>query len=250
MFHQVLITALGLGLASLLGSVAGLIVRRIPHRWNDIFLGFCAGMMLAASIVCLIMQAVEMVDGAGWWQVVAGAVAGMAFIGLLDRITPHLHHLSGLDPERHTHNSGLNRTLLFVIAIALHKFPEGLATGVTFNGAIDNAYAVALTIGLQNIPEGMVVVTPLLLAGISFGRTAVVGLCVAVLEVIGVVAGYFVGDISAIMLPFLLSMAGGAMLYIISDEMIPETHSHGYQAPATWAIVAGVLAMLAIDSAF
>ena len=112
MFHQVLITALGLGLASLLGSVAGLIVRHIPHRWNDIFLGFCAGMMLAASIVCLIMQAVEMVDGAGWWQVVAGAVAGMAFIGLLDRITPHLHHLSGLDPERHSHNSGLNRCCL------------------------------------------------------------------------------------------------------------------------------------------
>lgn len=242
--------AAGLGLSSLLGSVIGLTVRRIPHNWNDICLGFCAGMMLTASIVCLILPAVEMCAPAQWWQVIAGVAAGVALIGILDRVTPHLHHLSGIgEGEVHSHNASLNRTLLFVMAIALHKLPEGLATGVSFNGDANNALAVTLTIALQNIPEGMVVVTPLLMAGVRFVNTALIALGVALLEVIGVFGGYIIGDISALMLPALLSMAGGAMLYVISDEMIPETHSHGFQKPATYALVGGVLCMLFIEAA-
>lgn len=249
--NDLLICAAGLGLSSLFGSVIGLIVRRIPHRWNDVFLGFCAGMMLTAAVVCLILPAVEMCRPATWWQVVAGVVAGVALIGMLDRFTPHLHHLSGIkEEERHVNNASLNRTLLFVMAIAIHKLPEGLATGISFNGEPGNAFAVALTIALQNIPEGMVVVTPLLMAGVRFLNTALIALTVALLEVAGVFAGYFIGDISSLLLPFMLSLAGGSMLYVISDEMIPETHSHGYQKPATYALVAGVICMLFIESAF
>lgn len=249
MTTDLLISAAGLGLSSLLGSVIGLAVKRIPHRWNDIFLGFCAGMMLTAAIVCLIYPAVEMSRGWGWLQVAAGVAAGVALIGVLDRFTPHLHHLSGVkEEERHVSTDSLNRTLLFVMAIALHKLPEGLATGVSFNGDEGNALAVALTIALQNVPEGMVVVTPLIMAGVRWGNTVMIAVGVALLEVAGVFAGYFIGDISSLLLPFMLSTAGGAMLYVISDEMIPETHSHGFQKPATYALVAGVLVMLMIEA--
>ena len=247
--RDIIICAAGLGLSSLLGSVIGLAVRRIPHSWNDIFLGFCAGMMLTAAIVCLIYPAVEMTGGWAWWQVVAGVAAGVALIGVLDRFTPHLHHLSGVkEEERHVSTASLHRTLLFVMAIALHKLPEGLATGVSFNGDEGNAFAVALTIALQNVPEGMVVVTPLIMAGVRWRNTVLIAVAVALLEVTGVFAGYFIGDISAALLPFMLAMAGGAMLYVISDEMIPETHSHGFQKPATYALVAGVLVMLMIEA--
>lgn len=251
MISNLLYCAAGLGLSSLLGSVIGLIVRRIPHRWNDIFLGLCAGMMLTAAIVCLILPAVQMCTPGAWWQVITGAACGVALIGVLDRVTPHLHHLSGVaDSELHVNNATFNRTLLFVMAIALHKLPEGLATGVSFNGEQGNAIAISLTIALQNIPEGMVVVTPLLMAGVRFRNTLGIAIGVAVLEVAGVFSGYFLGDLSAALLPFMLSMAGGAMLYVISDEMIPETHSHGFQKQATYALVGGVLVMLLIEATF
>lgn len=235
LFHQILICAAGLGLASLLGSTIGLAVKN-PHRWNDIFLGFCAGMMLTASLVCLIMPAVEMAGKGGWWQPLIGVALGVSLVGLLDKITPHLHHLTGLDngitgEEPHgDRNKSINRILLFVIAIAIHKFPEGLATGVVFDGDnLGNAYTVAITIALQNIPEGMVVVTPLLMIGVSYARVIGISIAVALMEIVGVLFGYFIGDISAAMLPTVTALAGGAMLYVISDEMIPETHSHGFE---------------------
>lgn len=248
-FQQMLLCACGLGLASLLGSTIGLAVRKIPHRWNDIFLGFCAGMMLTASLVCLIMPAVEMAGPRGWWQPLMGVALGVFLVALLDKITPHLHRLTGMDGEHHTNNhKSINRILLFVTAIAIHKFPEGLATGVVFDGNdMGNAYTVAITIALQNIPEGMVVVTPLLLIGVSYPRVIGVSLAIALMETVGVLLGYFIGDISATLLPALTATAGGAMLYVISDEMIPETHSHGYEKPATYALVAGVMCMLYIQ---
>lgn len=254
LFHQILICAAGLGLASLLGSTIGLAVKKIPHRWNDIFLGFCAGMMLTASLVCLIMPAVEMAGKGGWWQPLIGVALGVSLVGLLDKITPHLHHLTGLDngitgEEPHgDRNKSINRILLFVIAIAIHKFPEGLATGVVFDGDnLGNAYTVAITIALQNIPEGMVVVTPLLMIGVSYARVIGISIAVALMEIVGVLFGYFIGDISAAMLPTVTALAGGAMLYVISDEMIPDTHSHGFEKHATYALVAGVMTMLYIQ---
>lgn len=253
-FQQMLLCAGGLGLASLIGSTIGLVVRKIPHRWNDIFLGFCAGMMLTASLVCLIIPALDMSGRAGWWQPLLGVVLGVFLIALLDRITPHLHHLAGLgcdsgSEEPHgTNNRSINRILLFVMAIAIHKFPEGMATGVVFDGNnMGNAYTVAITIALQNIPEGMVVVTPLLMIGVSYNRVIGVGILVALIEVAGVLLGYFIGDISSALLPTMTAIAGGAMLYVISDEMIPETHSHGFEKPATYALVAGVMCMLYIQ---
>lgn len=254
-FQQMLICAAGLGLASLLGSTLGLVIRKIPHRWNDIFLGFCAGMMLAASIVCLILPAVDMAGRGGWWQPLAGVALGVLLIAFLDRITPHLHHLTGIgadmarEEEHGSSNRRIDRVLLFVIAIAIHKFPEGLATGVVFDGDnMGNAYTVAITIALQNIPEGMVVVTPLLMIGVGYLRVIGISIAVALLEIAGVLAGYFIGDVSSALLPTVTAVAGGAMLYVISDEMIPETHSHGFEKHATYALVAGVMCMLYIQT--
>lgn len=249
--QSVLISAAGLALASLLGSLAGMVFRRIPHKWNDILLGYCAGMMLAAAIVCLLMPAIETTGIAACWQVALGIAAGVALVGLIDYFTPHLHRLSGLDIERHRGGDrSANRILMFVLAIAIHKFPEGVAAGIAFEGtSYQNAVAMAVTIGLQNIPEGMVVVTPLMLIGVRLWRVIVISLAVALLEVAGVYAGWFLGDISSLLLPALLGMAGGSMLYVISDEMMPETHAHGYEKPATYALIAGILTMLLIETA-
>ncbi|MGM9705921.1 MAG: ZIP family metal transporter, partial [Prevotella sp.] len=201
-----------------------------------------------------IMPAVEMAGHGGWWQPLVGVGLGVLLIALLDKITPHLHHLTGIsceygNEEPHAiNNKSINRVLLFVIAIAIHKFPEGLATGVVFDGDnIGNAYTVAITIALQNIPEGMVIVTPLLMIGVGYTRVIAVSLLVALMETIGVLLGYLIGDISSVLLPTMTAIAGGAMLYVISDEMIPETHSHGYQKQATYALVAGVMCMLYVQ---
>lgn len=249
MIEKVLIGTAGLGIASLAGSFIGLLIKKIPHRWNDIFMGFCAGTMLAAAIVGLIAPAVAMTEPAGWWQIVIGVAAGVALISLLDYATPHLHHLTGLDSEKHHGDMAVNRILLFVIAIALHKLPEGMATGIVYDeNNLSNAYAVTISIALQNIPEGMVVVTPLLMIGVGYGRALAISIAVALLEMLGVGLGFILGGISGVFLPALLGMAGGAMLYVISDEMIPETHAHGFEKPATYALVAGVLTMLFIES--
>jgi ZIP family zinc transporter len=181
------------------------------------------------------------------WQVLLGVASGVLLICLLDNITPHLHRLTGTDIESHKVTS-LNRVLLFVLAIAIHKLPEGLATGIVFDAEnLQNSYTVAITIALQNIPEGLVVVTPLIMLGIKMWRVATVSLVVALLEVIGVVLGFALADISTILLPYLTALAGGAMLYVISDEMIPETHAHGYEKHATFALVIGVVMMLFVQ---
>ena len=245
---QVLAAAFLLGASSLLGSLLGFIVRKIPHKLNDIFLGFCAGMMLAAAIVCLAMPAIEAVGDGGMWQVALGIIIGALVISMLDKITPHLHNLTGLDPEQHEHNATINRVMLFVIAIAIHKLPEGMSTGVAFNAAnTANADALSLTIALQNVPEGLVIVTPLLVAGIKKWRAMVVALVVASLEMLGVFLGFWLGSLSEALLPPMMGMAAGSMIYVIGDEMIPETHSHGYQKAATFAMIFGFVAMLFIE---
>lgn len=248
---QIWISAAGLSLATVIGSALGFIIKELPHRWNDAVLGFCAGVMLAASTVGLILPAAESAGIGRWWLVLAGVMLGVLFLNVLDLLTPHLHKITGLDTEEHRHNASLNHILLFVMAIALHKLPEGIAAGVGFNSAeTSDAWAVTLGIALQNIPEGMVVIAPLLLAGVSKLRTFVISLGIALLEVLGVWIGYGIGAISAFLLPVMLAFAGGAMLYVVSDEMIPETHAHGYQKLATYALILGFVMLTFVDMAF
>lgn len=246
--QMVVITAFGVGGATVLGACLGFLFKGIPHKWNDAILGFAAGVMLCAAILGLLVPAMEMSGKWGFWKVILGMLSGALFLNFADRFTPHLHSLTGKDKEAHHQNQALNKVLLFVMAIAIHNLPEGMAAGVGFGtGNVGNAISVAVGIALQNIPEGMVVISPLLMAGVSKRRALLIGSLTGVIEVVGTFIGYFAAQISNAVLPFALAFAGGTMLYIISDEMIPETHSHGYEQMATYSILAGFMLMMVLD---
>jgi len=247
--EYLLLTALGIGGATVFGAVIGMFIKKIPHHWNDAIMGFAAGVMMAAAVIGLILPAVEMTGKAGIWQVVIGILAGAFLLDLMDKLTPHLHHISGINEEEHRNNASLNRVMLFVFAIALHNLPEGMAAGVGLgSGDLHGALTVTLGIALQNIPEGMVIISPMLLAGMSRGRTFVIALSTGLVEVAGTFIGYLGASISEAVLPFALAFAGGTMLYVVSDEMIPETHSHGYERMATYSLITGFLVMLVMDT--
>lgn len=243
---NVWISAAGLCGATIIGSLLGFGIKELPHKWNDTVLGYCAGVMLAASTLGLIVPAFES-DTTPWWLVVIGVMAGAFFLNVLDLVTPHLHHITGIDAEEHRNNATPNHIMLFVMAIALHKLPEGIAAGVSMSDGDGTSWAVSLGIALQNIPEGMVIIAPLLLAGVKRMRTFVISIAIGLLEVIGVWIGFAMGNVSATMLPAMLGFAGGAMLYVTSDEMIPETHAHGYQKQVTYALLLGFMTLLLLE---
>lgn len=250
--NNVWISAIGLCGATMLGSLLGFGIKELPHKWNDTVLGYCAGIMLAASTLGLIVPAFEGAGNDGWWMVVIGVMAGALFLNVLDLVTPHLHHITGLDAEEHRNNATLNHILLFVMAIALHKLPEGMAAGVSMSDVTSGeaSWAVSFGIALQNIPEGMVIIAPLLMAGVTRVRTLVISLAIGLLEVVGVWLGFALGSASATFLPIMLGFAGGAMLYVTSDEMIPETHAHGYQKQATYALMLGFMTLIILERFF
>ncbi len=243
----VLLTALGVGAATLIGSLIGFFFRDLSHRFSDIVLSFAAGVMLAAAVLGLILPSVDYGGKWGLLYTVPGIFAGALFVDVLDKLVPHLHKLAGPDIEKH-HNASLNKVLLFVIAIGIHNLPEGLAAGVGF-GSEDTAQALLIAggIALQNIPEGMVIIGPLLASGVSARRTMLIAAVTGMVEVIGTLLGYFAISISQMVLPFALAFAGGTMLYVISDEMIPETHAHGSERGATYALLIGFCVMLISD---
>ena len=244
-----LITALGVGGATVLGAALGFCFKRIPHRYNDALLSFAAGVMLAAAIMGLILPAVELGGRHGVWMAALGVFVGALFLTFADRLIPHLHSLAGTEREAHGRNRELDRILLFILAIAIHNFPEGVAAGVASGQEdIGNAVSVGVGIMLQNIPEGMIVISPLLLAGVSRGRAFLIASFTGVIEVFGTFLGYFAVSIVSTILPFALAFAGGTMLYVIGDEMIPETHSHGYERLATYSLLAGFVLMLVLDA--
>ena len=243
---DVLLTALGVGGATVIGAILGFAFKNISHKFSDIVLSFAAGVMLAAAVIGLILPAVD--RGGKWGLLITVAVifAGAVSLNFIDKLVPHLHKLAGADIEEHK-DSNLGKILLFVMAIAIHNLPEGIAAGVGFGTGDDTgAFIIALGIALQNIPEGMVIIGPMLSAGVKPGRTFLIALGTGIVEVVGTLIGYAVGIASAI-LPFALAFAGGTMLYVISDEMIPETHAHGHERGATYALLVGFCLMLVTD---
>ncbi|MEE0913978.1 MAG: ZIP family metal transporter [Ruminococcus sp.] len=246
--QMVLITALGVGSATIIGSLIGFIFRKISHKFSDIVLAFAAGVMLAASVLGLILPSLEYGGKYGLLITIAGIFAGALCLNLIDKIVPHLHKLTGTDIEVHKGNANINKVLLFVTAIAIHNLPEGIAAGVGFGtGNSADALLIAGGIALQNIPEGMVIIGPMLASGIPPKRTFLFASATGVIEVVGTLLGYFFVSISSAVLPFALAFAGGTMLYVISDEMIPETHSHGCERGATYSLLIGFCVMLISD---
>ena len=244
----VLLTALGVGGATVIGAIIGFLFKKISHRFSDIVLAFAAGVMLAAAVLGLILPSVEHGGKYGLIITVAGIFAGAASLNLIDKLTPHLHNLLGPDIEDHNKNANLSKVLLFVMAIAIHNFPEGIAAGVGFGSGNDaEALLIAGGIALQNIPEGMVIIAPMLTAGVSARKTFLCAMATGLVEVIGTLLGYLAVSIASAILPFALAFAGGTMLYVISDEMIPETHAHGSERGATYALLVGFCIMLVSD---
>ena len=246
--EMVLLTALGVGGATVFGSVIGFLFKKISHRFSDIVLAFAAGVMLAAAVLGLILPSVDYGGKYGLIITVAGIFVGALCLNLIDRLVPHLHKLVGADLEDHQGNANISKVLLFVTAIAIHNLPEGIAAGVSFgSGNTSEALLIAGGIALQNIPEGMVIIAPMLAAGVSPRRTFLCAMATGLIEVVGTLLGYFAVSVASAILPFALAFAGGTMLYVISDEMIPETHAHGSQRGATYSLLAGFCLMLISD---
>ena len=243
-----LLTAIGVGTSTVAGSLVSFFVKDVSHKVSDSIMSFAAGIMLSATFFSLILPAME--NKANTWLVILGIIFGSVLIKLIDRLVPHIHSL--ISPVTKGENSGeLHRVILFLIAIAIHNFPEGLAVGVSFGTEnIANAFSIAIGISLQNIPEGMITILPLILAGVSRKKAFIIALFTGISEIAGVILGYFTVSLSAAMLPFILAMAGGTMLYVISHDMIPETHSHGYESTATFSLIFGFVTMIIIWSAF
>ncbi len=262
--RMVLLTALGVGGATVFGAALGFLFKKMSHRFSDIVLAFAAGVMLAAAVLGLILPSLDYglamfadesdaaglpAKGLALLMTVAGIFVGAVCLNLVDRLVPHLHKMAGVDQETHpTGGQNAGKVLLFVMAIAIHNLPEGIAAGVGFgSGDTSAALLIAGGIALQNIPEGMVIIGPMLAAGIKSGKTFLIALGTGLVEVIGTLIGYFSITVSAAILPFALAFAGGTMLYIISDEMIPETHAHGSERGATYALLVGFCVMLLSD---
>ena len=243
----VLLTALGVGGATVIGSLIGFIFKKISHRFSDIVLSFAAGVMLAAAVFGLILPSLDYGGKYGLIITIGGIFTGAVCLNLIDKLVPHLHKLVGADTESHN-NANISKVLLFVTAIAIHNLPEGIAAGVGFgSGDTSQALIIAGGIALQNIPEGMVIIGPMLAAGVTPRRTFICAMFTGLVEVIGTLIGYFAVSVASVILPFALAFGGGTMLYVISVEMIPETHAHGNERGATYALLVGFSIMLVTD---
>ncbi len=245
--QMVLLTALGVGGATIFGSLLGFLFKDISHRFSDIVLSFAAGVMLAAAVFGLVIPSLEYGGEYGLVITVLGIFVGALCLNLIDKVVPHLHKIIGPDIEQHN-KTNLGKVLLFVTAIAIHNLPEGIAAGVGFGSGNDaQAMLIAGGIALQNIPEGMVIIAPMLATGVSARKTFICAMITGLVEVVGTFIGYFAVSIASAVLPFALAFAGGTMLYVISDEMIPETHAHGSERGATYALLVGFCVMLIFD---
>lgn len=244
--EMVLLTALGVGASTVFGSILGLIFKKISHKFSDIVLSFAAGVMLAAAVIGLILPSLEMGGKYKLPITIVGIFTGALILNLIDKVVPHLHRMLEPDIENHN-NRNLDKVLLFVLAIAIHNLPEGIAAGVGFgSGNVNEAFLIAGGIALQNIPEGMVIIGPMLASGLSPAKTFAIAVTTGLVEVAGTLLGYLAVSVAETILPFALALAGGTMLYVISDEMFIETH-HEDSRGATYSLLAGFCLMLVFD---
>lgn len=240
-------------LATALGTLPVMLSQRISERTQDTLFGFGAGVMLAACSFSLIIPGINAsrAAGAGAWE--AGGTMGAAILLgalvllLMERLLPHEHFIKGVEGQT---SRTLRRTWLFVFAIALHNLPEGLAIGVGYaSGDTMRAGALATGIAIQDVPEGLVVAVALLAAGYKRWLAVGLGMASGLVEPIGAVMGAAVVSYSASLLPWGLGFAAGAMLFVISHEIIPESHRKGHEAWATGGLMLGFVIMMVLDTA-
>lgn len=259
-----IIASLCAGLATGVGAIPIFFARKISKKTLDLLLGAAAGVMLAATSFSLIIPAIEKGGGgvAGATVTLIGILCGGIFLDIIDKFFPDTNLLSnavngngynglnGHTASNNNINNRLRKVWLFVFAITVHNFPEGLAVGVGFgDGDIINGLSLAIGIGLQNLPEGLAVALPLLREKYSKGKAFLVALCTGLVEPVGGLIGVALVQISKPMLPFALAFAAGAMLFVISHEIIPETqHQQGHSKLATHALLVGFVVMMFLDN--
>lgn len=239
--------SLAAGLATGVGALPVLFSRNISQRTQDIMLGFGAGVMLAATSFSLIVPAIEAGGNGlkGAFIVAAGMGIGGIFLFIVDKYSPHEHFIKG--PEG-SDPGNIKRIWLFIIAITLHNFPEGLAVGVGFGGGdIANGLTLAIGIGLQNMPEGLVVALALLTERYALTQAMLIALLTGLVEPVGGLLGAGLVTIASPLLPWGLAFAAGAMLFVISDEIIPESHRKGFEKEATFGVMLGFVVMMIMD---
>lgn len=233
--------------ASIAGSLLGLVFKNISHRLNDMMLGFASGVMLTAAFSGLLPTAFSAPGAFSISLGVLGVIVGAILISLIDRFVPHIHFDYG-EMRESQKKSHINRVLLLVIAIAIHNIPEGLATGIVFSdGLTDNAMMVAVSMAIQKIPEGLIVAVPLLGMGLKKGKTILISIGIAFMMLPGIIIGVFLGTLPPLMVTFFYAFTFGAIVYVVSDEIIPESHEHGYQKSATFSLISGILIVILIQ---
>ncbi len=243
---QALIATMGTYLLTALGTTPVLFFRHAPRRLMDALMGAAAGVMVAASCWSLLQPAIEM---GGTWPAVIGLAVGGVFIFGLDQALPHLHPEFPDEAKEEGPRSGHRRAVLLMVAITIHNFPEGLAVGVAFgSGNAGAALALALGIGLQNIPEGLAIALPLRREGMSRFRAFWYGQLSATVEPIAGVIGCGLVLVAAPVLPYAMAFAAGAMLYVVVEELLPETTRQGNTDVATLGFLSGFLVMMAMDT--
>ena len=244
--NVVLLSAIGVGGATVVGAVLGFIFRNITHRFSDVVLAFAAGVMLSSAFIALVIPSLDLGGRYGILYTVSGIFVGALSLNLVDRLIPHLHKF--VDEGTTPNALRLHRVMLFVTAIALHNLPEGIAAGVGFgSGDLSSALLIAGGIAIQNVPEGMVIIAPMLSVGMNPGRALAIALGTGLVEIVGTMLGYFAVSICAPLLPFALAFAGGTMIYVVSDEIIPDTHADGAENGATYAMLLGICLILLFD---
>lgn len=241
---MVVFTSIAVGGATVFGTLLGFAFRKISRRFSNWVLAFSAGLMLAAAILGLILPSLESGGKQGVLITVGGMFLGAFCLRLIYKILPFLRRLAGIEAQQ----PDLNSVLVFVAAIIIHKLPEGIAAGVGF-GAGNTAQAVltAAGIALQNIPEGMIVVGPMLAIGISGRRAFLCGVLTGLAETAGALAGFGAAGLATAMLPAALAFSGGMMFDVIVTEMIPNLQGDAPQSGTTYALLAGFSLMLACD---
>jgi ZIP family zinc transporter len=240
---QGLIGGLVITFLNTLGALVVLFIPKVTDKFLDSTLGFAAGVMLTASFTSLIMPGIAY---GGIWPVMMGIAIGVVFLDLADRYIPHAHFIMGKEGGA---TDRIKAVWLFIIAITLHNMPEGLAVGVGFgSGNLNDAFTLMIAIGLQNIPEGLAVSISSLNAGLGKRFYAsLVGIRAGLVEIPLAVLGAWAVVSMKVMLPYAMGFAAGAMLYVISDEIIPETHRKGHERAATMGLMLGAVVMLYLD---
>ena len=260
--HPVLLAAAGTGFTFLMTALGASRVfffkKKIHPNMQRVFLGFAAGVMIAASIWSLLIPAIQTAEEAGqigWLPAAGGFILGIVFLMLLDGLLPHLHAQAAQPEGLH---ASFKRTTLLVSAVTLHNIPEGMAVGLSFALAAQKgndpgfyaaALALALGMGIQNFPEGAAISLPLRREGLSAIRSFLYGSLSGIVEpIFGILAVLVAGNIQPLM-PWLLSFAAGAMLYVVVEELIPEAHLGEHSHIGTLSVMGGFLIMMILDIA-